>query len=123
MSVLFGVFLYMGISSIAGIQFFDRLKLFFMPVKHHTSTSYVRRVSILESTVTASFNIVSKSFMFKLFALTGCDFQNAPLYAHSVALPGGPMGCEVNSIVSSIPFLFITDGSDACTIDTCLHSN
>ncbi|XP_034254186.1 anion exchange protein 2 isoform X2 [Thrips palmi] len=45
MSVLFGVFLYMGISSIAGIQFFDRLKLFFMPVKHHTSISYVRRVA------------------------------------------------------------------------------
>lgn len=34
----------MGISSIAGIQFFERLKLFFMPVKHHSS-SYVRRVS------------------------------------------------------------------------------
>lgn len=45
MAVLFGIFLYMGISSISGIQFFDRLKLFFMPVKHHTSTSYVRRVS------------------------------------------------------------------------------
>lgn len=44
MSVLFGIFLYMGISSIAGIQFFERLKLFFMPVKHHSS-SYVRRVS------------------------------------------------------------------------------
>lgn len=45
MSVLFGVFLYMGISSISGIQFFERLKLFFMPVKHHTSTSYVKRVA------------------------------------------------------------------------------
>lgn len=45
MSVLFGVFLYMGISSIAGIQFFERLKLFFMPVKHHSSAPYVRRVA------------------------------------------------------------------------------
>jgi solute carrier family 4 anion exchanger 2 len=31
-SVLFGIFLYTGISN--GIQFFGRLKLFFTPVKH-----------------------------------------------------------------------------------------
>lgn len=45
MAVLFGVFLYMGISSIDGIQFFERLKLVFMPVKHHSQANYVRRVS------------------------------------------------------------------------------
>lgn len=44
-AILFGVFLYMGISSIEGIQFFERLKLFFMPVKHHPQTAYVRKVS------------------------------------------------------------------------------
>ncbi|XP_021924578.1 anion exchange protein 2 [Zootermopsis nevadensis] len=44
MSVLFGVFLYMGISSTNGIQFFERLKLFFMPVKHHPQVAYVRTV-------------------------------------------------------------------------------
>ncbi|KAL3284873.1 hypothetical protein HHI36_019010 [Cryptolaemus montrouzieri] len=46
MAVLFGVFLYMGAASIDGIQFFDRIKLFFMPVKHHPQASYVRRVSV-----------------------------------------------------------------------------
>lgn len=45
MAVLFGVFLYMGAASIDGIQFFDRIKLFFMPVKHHPQASYVRKVS------------------------------------------------------------------------------
>lgn len=45
MSVLFGVFLYMGVSSTDGIQFFDRIRLFFMPVKHHPQASYVRKVS------------------------------------------------------------------------------
>ena len=44
-AVLFGVFLYMGISSVGGIQFFDRLILFLMPVKHHGRVNYVRRVS------------------------------------------------------------------------------
>ncbi|CAH0545905.1 unnamed protein product [Brassicogethes aeneus] len=44
MAVLFGIFLYMGVASIDGIQFFDRIKLLFMPVKHHPNTTYVRRV-------------------------------------------------------------------------------
>jgi len=44
MAVLFGVFLYMGISSIDGIQFFERLKLIFMPTKHHSEAPYVRHV-------------------------------------------------------------------------------
>ncbi|XP_034938869.1 anion exchange protein 2 isoform X2 [Chelonus insularis] len=44
MAVLLGVFLYMGISSTNGVQLFDRVKLFFMPVKHHGTANYVRRV-------------------------------------------------------------------------------
>uniref|UniRef100_A0A1B6CZY0 Anion exchange protein n=2 Tax=Clastoptera arizonana TaxID=38151 RepID=A0A1B6CZY0_9HEMI len=47
MAVLFGVFLYMGISSIDGIQFFERLRLFFMPVKHHEAV-FVRRVRTMK---------------------------------------------------------------------------
>jgi len=43
-AVLFGVFLYMGVSGMNGIQFFDRLKLCLMPVKHHPSVTYVKRV-------------------------------------------------------------------------------
>ncbi|KAG8232819.1 hypothetical protein J437_LFUL014177 [Ladona fulva] len=47
-AVLFGVFLYMGISSTNGIQFIDRLLLFFMPVKHHPRVPYVRRVQTMK---------------------------------------------------------------------------
>jgi len=43
-AVLFGVFLYMGVSGMNGVQFFDRLALCFMPVKHHPSVSYVKKV-------------------------------------------------------------------------------
>lgn len=46
MAVLFGVFLYMGAASTDGIQFFDRIKLLFMPVKHHPQACYVRKVSV-----------------------------------------------------------------------------
>jgi hypothetical protein len=44
--VLFGIFIYMGISAIfGGIQMFDRFFLVFKPVKYHPHVSYVRRVS------------------------------------------------------------------------------
>lgn len=46
MAVLFGVFLYMGISALGGIQFWDRCILLFKPVKHHPQMPYVRRVSL-----------------------------------------------------------------------------
>ncbi|KAJ8974750.1 hypothetical protein NQ317_017020 [Molorchus minor] len=44
MAVVLGIFLYMGVASIDGIQFFDRMKLLFMPVKHHPQASYVRKI-------------------------------------------------------------------------------
>ncbi|XP_055379278.1 anion exchange protein 2 isoform X2 [Condylostylus longicornis] len=44
MAVLFGVFLYMGIASMSGVQLFERITLYFMPTKHHPSTPYVKRV-------------------------------------------------------------------------------
>ena len=44
LAVLFGVFLYMGVASMAGVQLFERLELFFMPVKHHPTEEYVSKV-------------------------------------------------------------------------------
>nr|XP_008122665.2 PREDICTED: anion exchange protein 2 [Anolis carolinensis] len=44
LSVLFGIFLYMGITSLNGIQFYERLKLLLMPAKHHPEVSYVKKV-------------------------------------------------------------------------------
>uniref|UniRef100_UPI00358E7933 electroneutral sodium bicarbonate exchanger 1-like isoform X2 n=1 Tax=Myxine glutinosa TaxID=7769 RepID=UPI00358E7933 len=46
MPVLYGVFLYMGVSSLKGIQFFDRLKLFAMPAKHQPDFIYLRHVPL-----------------------------------------------------------------------------
>ncbi|XP_076271812.1 anion exchange protein Ae2 isoform X2 [Rhynchophorus ferrugineus] len=48
MAVLFGIFLYMGVASTDGIQLFDRIRLFFMPVKHHPQASYVRKVRTMK---------------------------------------------------------------------------
>ncbi|KAI1891187.1 hypothetical protein AGOR_G00162370 [Albula goreensis] len=46
MPVLYGVFLYMGVSSLKGIQFFDRVKLFGMPAKHQPDFIYLRHVPL-----------------------------------------------------------------------------
>ncbi|XP_025757862.1 sodium-driven chloride bicarbonate exchanger isoform X10 [Oreochromis niloticus] len=46
MPVLYGVFLYMGVSSLKGIQFFDRIRLFGMPAKHQPDLIYLRYVPL-----------------------------------------------------------------------------
>ncbi|XP_071822946.1 electroneutral sodium bicarbonate exchanger 1-like isoform X2 [Apostichopus japonicus] len=46
MPVLYGVFLFMGISSLKGVQFVNRIKLFFMPPKHQPDYTYLRNVGI-----------------------------------------------------------------------------
>uniref|UniRef100_A0A8C4ZQ69 Anion exchange protein n=1 Tax=Gadus morhua TaxID=8049 RepID=A0A8C4ZQ69_GADMO len=42
--VLFGIFLYMGVMSLNGIQLTDRLLLLMMPAKYHPDLSYVTKV-------------------------------------------------------------------------------
>jgi len=44
MPVLYGVFLYMGVSSLKGIQLIDRLLLIFMPNKYQPDYMYLRNV-------------------------------------------------------------------------------
>lgn len=45
LAVLFGIFLYMGVTSLTGIQLYERLLLIFMPSKHHPDHIYVVKVS------------------------------------------------------------------------------
>jgi solute carrier family 4 anion exchanger 3 len=42
--VLFGIFLYMGVTSLSGIQLSQRLLLILMPAKHHPEQPYVTKV-------------------------------------------------------------------------------
>jgi len=44
MPVLYGVFLYMGIASLNGLQFYDRILLMFMPKKYQPDYPYLRHV-------------------------------------------------------------------------------
>ena len=44
MPVLYGIFLFMGVSSLGGLQFFERILIVFMPLKHQPDRPYLRRV-------------------------------------------------------------------------------
>ena len=48
MPVLYGIFLYMGISSLNGIQFMHRIILVFMPEKHQPDLIFLRHVRTLK---------------------------------------------------------------------------
>lgn len=44
MTALFGIFLYMGITSLSGIQMWDRVLLLITPKKYHPSDAYATKV-------------------------------------------------------------------------------
>ncbi|XP_053370510.1 solute carrier family 4 member 1a (Diego blood group) [Clarias gariepinus] len=44
MSALFGVFLYMGVTSLSGVQLWERVQLMFVPKKYHPSLPYATQV-------------------------------------------------------------------------------
>ncbi|XP_012941835.1 sodium bicarbonate cotransporter 3 [Aplysia californica] len=46
MAVLYGVFLYMGVAALKGMQFIDRILLFFKPAKYQPDYTYLRHVPI-----------------------------------------------------------------------------
>ena len=46
MPVLYGVLMYMGVNTLKGMQFIDRMFLLFMPVKHQPDYLYLRHVPL-----------------------------------------------------------------------------
>nr|XP_039268617.1 sodium-driven chloride bicarbonate exchanger-like isoform X2 [Styela clava] len=58
MPVLYGVFLYMGVSSLKGVQFIDRCKLIFMPPKHQPDFIYLRHVPLPKVYLFTFFQVV-----------------------------------------------------------------
>ncbi|KAI5102907.1 solute carrier family 4 (anion exchanger), member 1b (Diego blood group) isoform X1, partial [Silurus meridionalis] len=46
MAALFGIFLYMGVTSLSGIQLWDRMLLLLIPKKYHPNEPYAQRVKM-----------------------------------------------------------------------------
>ena len=66
MPVLFGLFLYMGVASLNGLQMWDRLCLFFMPQKYQPDLTYLRRVPLAR---VHKFTIVQVSLLVGLWII------------------------------------------------------
>eukprot|EP00105_Crassostrea_gigas_P004976 XP_011418394.2 PREDICTED: anion exchange protein 2-like isoform X3 [Crassostrea gigas] len=66
MAVLFGIFLYVGVSALSSLQLYRRMKLLFIPVKHHPSTGYVRRVRTIKMHLFTVIQVLLLALMFGL---------------------------------------------------------
>lgn len=51
LAVLFGIFLYMGVTSLTGIQLYERITLMVTPAKHHPDHIYVTKVTHAKNNV------------------------------------------------------------------------
>ena len=80
MPVLYGVFLYMGVASLNGIQFFDRILLFFMPKKYQPDVPYLRRVKLVRSLFFDNFLLISNNISYYRAASTYSRECNWPLW-------------------------------------------
>ncbi|XP_039511199.1 solute carrier family 4 member 1b (Diego blood group) isoform X2 [Pimephales promelas] len=75
-TALFGIFLYMGITSLSGIQLWDRILLLLIPKKYHPDEPYVTRVSTSRMHVFTAIQIVCLAVLWMV--------KSSPL---SLALP------------------------------------
>ncbi|KAF2358900.1 Bicarbonate transporter eukaryotic [Trinorchestia longiramus] len=103
-AVLYGVFLYMGVSATAGIQFLERCVLFFMPVKHHPNVPYVKEVRTWKMHL---FTLVQLSMIALLW---GVKQSPAALCFPFVLMVLVPLRIFVLPLLWTLPELFALDG-------------
>ncbi|XP_056149928.1 anion exchange protein 2a [Lampris incognitus] len=63
LAVLFGIFLYMGVMSLNGIQLIERILLLLMPPKYHPDHTYIRKVRTLRMHLFTSIQLVCLSLL------------------------------------------------------------
>ncbi|XP_033982763.1 LOW QUALITY PROTEIN: anion exchange protein 2-like [Trematomus bernacchii] len=68
LAVLFGIFLYMGVMSLNGIQLTERLILLFMPPKYHPDQNYVRKVRTLRMHLFTVVELICLSLLWVVMA-------------------------------------------------------
>ncbi|XP_075070414.1 anion exchange protein 2 isoform X2 [Mixophyes fleayi] len=70
LAVLFGIFLYMGITSLNGIQFYERVKLLLKPPKHHPDVIYAKKVRTLRMHLFTAFQLVCLAVLWVVMSTT-----------------------------------------------------
>ncbi|KAK1136210.1 hypothetical protein K0M31_000775 [Melipona bicolor] len=76
MPVLFGVFLYMGVASLKGLQFFDRILIMLMPVKYQPDYMFLRQVPLkrVHLFTTIQLTCLACLWIIKSFSITSILF-------------------------------------------------
>lgn len=120
MAVLFGVFLYMGISALGGIQLWDRIILLLKPVKHHPQVPYVRRVSTYR-VGTRRAPLLTRHVT-RVLCVAGTDGAHAPVHAAADCGAGAAVRREVVALLAGAALLPRVDGATAHGARFPLHA-
>ncbi|KAK7940605.1 hypothetical protein WMY93_003931 [Mugilogobius chulae] len=84
MTALFGIFLYMGITSLSGVQMWDRMLLLITPKKYHPSDAYATRVSTLRMHL---FTLIQVICLAVLWVVKMSDFSLALPFVLLLTIP------------------------------------
>ncbi|XP_076853127.1 solute carrier family 4 member 1a (Diego blood group) [Brachyhypopomus gauderio] len=84
MAALFGIFLYMGITSLSGVQLWDRVKLLFVPKKHHPAEPYATQVKTWRMHM---FTIIQVVTLAILWAVKSTDISLALPFVLILTIP------------------------------------
>lgn len=106
MPVLFGVFLYMGVASLKGLQFFDRILIMFMPQKYQPDHMFLRQVILMQKYLDHS-SLLSINLFQRIVIVffKGTNTSSTSLYDDSTDMSSVPMGDKVFlSNFNPIPF-------------------
>uniref|UniRef100_A0A8C8EZ50 Anion exchange protein n=1 Tax=Oncorhynchus tshawytscha TaxID=74940 RepID=A0A8C8EZ50_ONCTS len=120
MPVLYGVFLYMGVSSLKGIQFFDRIKLFCMPAKHQPDLIYLRYVPLWKVHV---FTLVQLTCLVLLWVIkaSAAAVVFPMMTFHRQCLPeteqrdGTELDCQDEVLILPLPVWLLGPNPEACS--------
>jgi sodium bicarbonate transporter 10 len=74
MPVLYGIFLFMGISALRGLPFFDRILLLFMPIKYQPNYTYLKYVRL------------PRVHLFTVIQVGHCLAPPSPYYMQAICL-------------------------------------
>ncbi|THD24668.1 Anion exchange protein [Fasciola hepatica] len=143
MAVLYGIFLFMGISSMRGVQMVQRVSIMFMPIKYQPDYSFLRHVALRRVHLFTAIqvfclvmlwvikSIEQVSILFPIMVLAMCfirkglDFiftQNELKYLDDI-LPGSKARKSNRSVfrVSSVPDMPNKDGKHIASSNLALE--
>ena len=74
MPVLYGVLMYMGIASLKGMQFIDRIFIMFMPQKYQPDYIYLRNVQLKKVHIFTAIQVCKRNHLSSTSILVRCIY-------------------------------------------------